>query len=260
MAGHAITPVSTFDTVTVPDDGEPCVATAPGAPATNITLEEVVQNLANRTQWLHDGPYHGFVSHRSLRTVHVGAARNLTLGAYHRITLENAGTIRLYSSPASSTTITTAGLAANTWYYVYCYNDGTATLAFDVSTTAPDISNTFKTGDATRRYLGCFTTESASKIVPFMMSDGDYTLRRGYDNDTATRLALWAAYNTVAYTAFSAKLPASAGIARVQVYGSSSAGTGQILVRTAGDTGAGVIDLRPPNGVNHIFAWIWQRV
>lgn len=212
MAGHAITPVSTFDTVTVPDDGEPCVATAPGAPATNITLEEVVQNLANRSQYNHDGPWHGFVQTRAIR---VSDARVVQLMPYGRIGLENAGVMRLYAGPSTATTVTPGALAANTWYYIYCYNDGTATLALEVVTTVPGNSLLFKSTDATRAYLGCFRTDAGSLPIPMESVNGKYTFRVGFDAAASAALAI-ADTHTGARGSHAHKAPLHARVVRMR--------------------------------------------
>lgn len=212
MAGHAITPVATFDSITVPDDGEPCVATAPGAPATNVTLEEVVQSLANRSEYLKAGPYHGFVETRSIR---VSDSRTVQLMPYGRISLEASGVMRTYASGGTATTVSTAGLAANTWYYVYCYNDGSATLALEYSTTTPGNSLQYKSTDSTRAYLGCFRTDSTSQPIPMESANGKYTFRAGFDVLTFSALVIADAH-TGARTSYSHKAPQTARVVQVQ--------------------------------------------
>jgi hypothetical protein len=212
MPGHALTPVSTFDGITVPDDGEPCVATAPGAPATNVTLEEVIQSLANRTEYVKNGPYHGFVETRSIR---VSDSRVVQLMPYGRISLEASGTMRTYASGSTATTVTLPGLAANTWYYVYCYNDGTATLALEVSTDVPTNSLLFKSTDTTRAYLGCFRTDAGSLPIPMESVNGKYTLRAGFDAAAFTALTI-VSVHTGARASYSHKAPLHARVVQVQ--------------------------------------------
>ena len=72
--------------------------------------------------------------------------------------------------------------AANTAYYVYCYASGSpAVPAFEISATAPEITNTFKDSYITRRYIGSFITDAtappATKIVPFRMVNSEYFLK-----------------------------------------------------------------------------------
>lgn len=72
----------------------------------------------------------------------------------------------------------TPTIVADTWYYVYWYLVST-TVTFDVSTTSPDPSGNYgyKTGAATRRYLGCFRTYDnggTPNIVPFRSDRGQF--------------------------------------------------------------------------------------
>lgn len=52
------------------------------------------------------------------------------------------------------------------WYYVYAYVSGGA-IAWEHSATAPDPMLQYKTGDTTRRYVGCFSI-SGGTIIPFL--------------------------------------------------------------------------------------------
>jgi hypothetical protein len=65
-------------------------------------------------------------------------------------------------SNGSELTISPTGLTPSVWYYVYAHRTGAGSpnIGLEVSTTAPDLALVFKTGDVTRRYLGCFPTTS----------------------------------------------------------------------------------------------------
>src|SRR5215218_10191350 len=75
----------------------------------------------------------------------------------------NLGTI------TSASTITTTGLSASTFYYVYAIVSG-STLTFEYNSTVPVgyyANAKQKTGDNTRRYLGSFLTDGSSNIRRF---------------------------------------------------------------------------------------------
>ncbi len=87
------------------------------------------------------------------------------------------------SSSSSETQLTASAnfgggtLANDTTYYVYATLSG-GSLAFDVSTTAPDAPLTWKTGAVgTHRYLFCFHTSSAGVPLAMQMSRGRYLYR-----------------------------------------------------------------------------------
>lgn len=74
-------------------------------------------------------------------------------------------------------TVTPAG-AANTWYYLYLQANNADITAptYVVSTNGPNQSLTFgQPAIETLRYMGSFRTNSLGKVIPFMMTDYDYT-------------------------------------------------------------------------------------
>lgn len=155
---HALTASDAFGTVTVPDDGEAAVATAPGVPASRVTLEEVIQNLANRDEWLRRSMHGTLKSPPTLR-IREGATV-LDFGACTELVL---GEDRLSGAAG---TLALGTLPADVWRYIYAYNDGGA-LEYELSATAPEAGLVFKSGDTTRRYLGAFRTTLLGLVVPF---------------------------------------------------------------------------------------------
>lgn len=133
-------------------------------------------------------------------------------------------------------------LANSTWHYVYCW-DNAGTLDYEITTTAPSGSRRTKSGDATRRYLGCFRTTSAGAPIPVRASRGRYVydlgggltalfdaLSGGADTSfTAVSLASLvpphARLATVRALATAGAAPGIAGAVEVQSYGSASTGT-----------------------------------
>jgi hypothetical protein len=154
---HALSPVDAFDSITVPDDGEAAVATAPGVPASRVTLEEVVQNLANRDEWIRRSLQGTLKSPPSLR-IREGAS-NIEIGALTELVL---GEDRL---SGTATTLALGTLPADVWRYVYAYNDGGA-LEYELSASAPEAGLVFKTGDTTRRYIGAFRSGVGGAVAP----------------------------------------------------------------------------------------------
>lgn len=160
---HTLTPVDDLTTIEVPDDGEAAVATAPGVPASRVTLEEVVQGLANRDEWLRRSMQGTLKSPPWLRiregatTIEFGACTELVLGD-SRLT-GAAGSLALGTLPA------------NVWRYVYVWDDGGA-LEYEISATAPEAGLVFKTADTTRRYIGAFRTTLLGLVVPFHLVRG----------------------------------------------------------------------------------------
>lgn len=72
-----------------------------------------------------------------------------------------------------------SSFSANTAYYIYLYvvvSGASTTSNYEISTTPPDSSLTFKSPlDPTRRYLGSFVTNPSQNIVEFSMVDYVYT-------------------------------------------------------------------------------------
>lgn len=155
---HTLTASDAFDTVTVPDDGEAAVATAPGVPASRVTLEEVIQNLANRDEWLRTS-LNGHCE--VLPTIRFESG---VLGVYiSQITGLHLGGQRL------STTLTTyvALSLATGWWHLYARNNA-GSIAFEVSATGPEEGLVFKSGDTSRRFLCSFLWVSGAGAGDFV--------------------------------------------------------------------------------------------
>lgn len=74
-----------------------------------------------------------------------------------------------------------ADWAADTWYYLYAYAVAPFTIRVEASTVAPDVRKLFKSGDLTRRYIGCFRA-TAAKFPRAMYKIGqEYTWRDQQD-------------------------------------------------------------------------------
>lgn len=155
---HNLTETSTFDApITVPDDGDDDVA---------ASVNDPFQKLANRTKYLNTL----VVAMNGLlvggQTLYCTNAATLKLSAIGKLVL---GGVSFSTSVESSITVSVmeggGSFANNAWHYLYAYNNG-GSLAFQISTTAPDSGLTWKTGGTTFRYLGCFRT-NGTNIVSF---------------------------------------------------------------------------------------------
>jgi hypothetical protein len=130
-------------------------------------------------------------------------------------------------------------LANSTPYYVYA-KVTTSALAIEVSATAPDAGNIWKSGaTGTHRYLFSFVTDSSGAPVPMRRTRG----RTLYSLSTIGVSTLVALSNGTA-TSFtnvdcSALVPANARVATIQsiCVNASTTANGQAQFRTDGETG-----------------------
>lgn len=106
---------------------------------------------------------------------------NLVIGAHGGVVMGSAVATAITGGPSAGSTIVLAGLAADTWYYVYAYNSATwpsVTVAYEYNTSVPDGALLIKNSDALRTYIGCFRTDSSGNVLPFRSSrNGEYTYR-----------------------------------------------------------------------------------
>ncbi len=132
-------------------------------------------------------------------------------------------------------------LANSTWYYVYARNNS-GTIAFEISTTAPDGPRAIKSGDATRRYLGCFPTLSTGAPVPLRASRGRYVYDVGGSALADMAVITTGTATTYASVPCSALVPPHSRVATLNVRGTLDAGGGVLAsaveVQSYGSTGA----------------------
>jgi hypothetical protein len=109
-------------------------------------------------------------------SVEIGAINALALydGTDYRVVASGGDTITQTSIEGGGGTLG----AAVDWWYVYVYRSaGTTTVAYEISQTAPGPSRAFKSGDSTRRYLGCFRTNTSGVPLAVRASRGTYVYR-----------------------------------------------------------------------------------
>jgi len=115
----------------------------------------------------------------------------IAIGAPCEFTVPSTGAVVRADSDVSATI---SGIAPNTWYHVYGYDDGSGGVAVEIVTTAPAApyvgSARAKSGDTTRRYLGSVRTRpSAAELVEWTFADGVIWWDEGM-YDTAFRRVL----------------------------------------------------------------------
>ncbi len=108
-----------------------------------------------------------------------------------------AGKLNALVHNTATTVNLSAGLVANTRYWVYASNVAGA-VTFTKSTTAPDAGLRYKTGDAAYLYVSTFITDSSSNIVLYSQSDNVYWYN---NNSSFDALVLLSAGNSTSPTA-----------------------------------------------------------
>jgi hypothetical protein len=129
-------------------------------------------------------------------------------------------------------------LTNSTWYYVYAWNNA-GTLDFEISTTAPDGPRATKSGDATRRYLGCFPTTSAGAPIPLRASRGRYVYRHSGSAAADTRVLTGGSATSNTAVECAALVPPHSRLAKIRAQLTSTAAAfNYAYLRTEGDSGA----------------------
>lgn len=211
--------------VPVPNDGEN---------ANVASVIQALQPLADRTKFLRAGlPEYAWVGRRVVYapgdgTVRVGPCGGVVLGG------------KLLSQ-GSETNLGSAGRASNTWFYVYAYESAGA-AAFEESTTAPVASLAFKSGDITRRYVGCFRTDGSGVPVPMRYTDGHCTYRRSACPEVSDPLQVLTTGQLTSYAdvSLASCVPPHAYIARLRARALYASNLVVFSLRTKGDSTASV--------------------
>lgn len=225
MGGQNVTDVDAWTApVVVPADTDPADATY---------VRTAAQGLANRTRYTL-ARMSGQILGKP--TLYCTASGGTTFGwdALPQIALPDAVSGHVVCAALAAGTLSVGTLTASTWRYVYATYDAGVTI--EVSTTAPEVGLVFKTGDATRRYLGCFVSDSSSKIVPFRSVGGRCVYRR---SAIATFPGRFAKTTSVAWSdqVLGAVVPPHALLADLLLETSSvNAAYFDLEVRTKGDT------------------------
>lgn len=233
---------------TRPEDLDDAYMDAGSAP-----LWPIFQQLVNRSAAMRDMSL-GYLSWSGDMAVAPGGAANnftVTLGAINAVLLYTGSVYKVFAYAGGTITQTkveggggTLGASAK-WWYVYAFVNGSGQLDFEVSDTAPNASRTLKSGDNTRRYLGCFVTDSSGAPIPARASRGRYTYQFSATSGATLRVLNSGTATSWADVACSAWVPPHARVAQFKL-DYAAGGTPVAEVRTKGDT-SGSLDVRTSN-------------
>lgn len=237
-----IVPVSQYDeaTLTRATAGERMRMDTGAAP-----LKDLLQAFADRDKFALDALIAtiGWGGDFSVDPGGSNSSFSVNIGAIGAVVLAGASSgYKVFS--AAATTIGASKisggspLANDVWYYVYAY-DNAGTLDYEISTTALNSSRRTKSGDPTRRYLGCFRTTSAGAPIPVRASRGKYVYRRSglASGDFVAKSGTDTSWTPVDLSGF---IPPHARLASVELVAASGGTLGSAKLRTAGDTAGGV--------------------
>lgn len=226
--------------VPVPGDAVRAGATNPGS------VRKLGQEVANRTSYLRPA------AEQTVGTSLLPFTRIYT--DLTSVVVIGLGTVAFWADGAQTTTIygthtgsslTLTGLSAGSFFYLYLYYS-TGAAVLEASTTGPDTQGIFKTGDATRRYIGIAVTYDSDgagtpQFVPSQQERGHWIA--GCDTSTiggrANPLALLSGVvGTGSWQTLTPPVPARALAVDVfaQVVRASGAAAGVLQVRRSGET------------------------
>ena len=201
-------------------------------------LKDVIQNLYDRSQHGIDAAAAQLVWSGSYGVDAGGSATvfAVNIPTITSVTLiTSGGDAYVHAGGGSAITVTkvegapgTLGAVAQ-WWYVYAFRSGGGSLDFEISTTAPSAGLVFKTGDVTRRYLGCFRTTSAGAPLPVRAHRGRYVYLKQVPA-TAVTASSSTGYELLSLAGL---VPPHSRIALVDVVL-----TGSANFRSAGDSGS----------------------
>lgn len=251
MSTETITPTAEYDAsslaVTTESAGGLALRRGPGP------LGTFLQKLADRAAFARDAAsqkidWTGEISvdpggTNSTFAVNVGAIGSVVLYDGSKYVALFAAATTIGASKISGG----GNLANSTWYYVYAFNNA-GSVDYEISTTAPLASRRTKTGDTTRRYLGCFPTLSTGAPVPLRASRGRYVYRHSGSAVADTRVLSSGNQTTNTAVDCSALVPPHARLATVRAeLVSTATAINYAYVRTDGDSGADEIAIPLPN-------------
>ena len=162
----------------------------------------------------------------------------VSVGAIQSVVLSRVdGSSRALSAAAgtaSGADISGGTLSSNTWYYLYAY-DNSGSVSYEISATSPSSARVFKTGDVTRRYLGCFRTNGSGAPIPMRAHGGRFTFRLSAVGTDTQALSTTSAAPSATDVALSSFVPPHTRAARVQATVTSSGGATVLNLLTKGD-------------------------
>lgn len=162
------TPPTIPTSLTGPADTEACNAASVNNP---------FQSCLNGVEGMRQMAYGGGVKRRVTCT----SGTNMVIQPLGAVLVTVGGVWEVLSNFTTASTINPTTLAGgsfanSTRYYVYAYDSGGGTLAFAVSTSAPDAGLRYMSGDTTKFFVTTFLTSSSGTIYPYTQVDGYYSL------------------------------------------------------------------------------------
>lgn len=200
-----LTPIDSFDElIAVPDEGEEVVAALVGAGKGPVRPAD--QANANRAAALHALAINQSLVPRFSLSAD-GVDNRIKIHLPGRVAgLDSngkrwmiAGTTVPFAIDPTAQVGAPATWPASSIVYVYCYATTTGQLGIEPSTGAPDGGLIFKSGDTSRRYLGCFFTGAGGAPLPIPMS-GERGVYRYIAPRVTPALGTDAAYTAVVLT------------------------------------------------------------
>jgi len=225
---HDITPVNEFTAdVTVPDNGDALDAGS---------VDDAFQAVTNRTVYLNDQKNLTNLAVTTLKNGFAGlliGARNAASSDGTHITVEGFQKMYIGNVPfdaQAAATVAPGSDSNDTWHYLYGY-ESLGLIAYERSTTGPDASRTFKSGDATRVYICSYYVDGSGNIRPFFKHANKVTWRRSKISDYVIATATPSTYTDQSLSAW---MPSHSYMATLECIYVDSAGTAKF--RTNGDT------------------------
>lgn len=235
------------------DPAETVDVPASGDARTAASVETAFQTLANRTGFA-CGALATFLDRvPSLAVAGTSSTSfSVTVGAINIIILPGSDGV-YHAHATTGITAVAADIegggadlgAVSQWWYVYAYRSGSS-LAVELSTTAPNALRVTKTGDSTRRYLGCFRTDASGVPLACRSEGGVYRYRRSALAVAALRALNGGTATANATVSLAALIPPHARLATVRCELVAPAAASAIdfaHLRTDGDAGAGELSM-----------------
>lgn len=236
------------------DPAETVDVPASGDARTAASVEGAFQTLADRTGFACSA-LATFLDRLPSLSVAGASSTSFTVavGAINVIALPTSGGV-YHIHATTGITATAADIeggggdlgAVSQWWYVYAYRTGGGALAIELSASVPNALRVIKTGDSTRRYLGCFRTDSSGVPLACRADGGCYRYRRSALAVAALRALNGGTATSNTTVALSSLIPPHARLATVRcelVAPASASAIDFAYLRTDGDSGAGELSM-----------------
>jgi hypothetical protein len=161
---------------------------------------------------------------------------------------------RVQYTVASEQTINPGALSANTTYYLYAYPSAGA-LAFELSTTQPENTRTWKNGDTTRLFLSTLRADSGSALIQGQNQGGFWWYFRTAEMSSDTAAFTGQSQTTWTDASLASYVPPHCRRARVELTLGTQNTVGYGEIRTKGTTTSSLKIQGPTNGVTSIYTY-----